>query len=1146
VSLRTGDRLDSTIAPLLLSGATIVANQGPPVVIPTKITLSSGTLGVVMTGTAGAVADSDPPITVFAQNTTTGQSFSTLAGADGSFSVSLSGSTGDSISVFARDSHVFPLQSPPVFIGTLPSSSIAPVAVPITSTMTTDANFHARRLAFDGNQLVAATVGSDNNKLLVFDLAAGSPAWSQTITVPVNTRDVVVKNGVAYVAGSTFYAYDLSVNPAGRAQAADACGDAYSVTVDGTYAYTGSACGDGRIYIYDITNPKVPVLLRNQAMSSGCTYSQLIPYGNYLIGITPDGGDSGSDVMMIDRRDINSLVKVWETKITGFSGLRGSLQGTTLYVASTEGSVAVIDVSVPTLGVLKSVYRGGSSAHGIAAVGSLAFLAADTTGVVGVNATDSAKPAGAGGVATSPQAAWDVVIRGQQGIIAANDRLITFTAAIPPQVNPSKISTSFDGHSVTVQGAPGSILGAAPLTCEVRDDTSSAKVSGVVVAADGSFTATLTAVSGDAVSIVATDGSSVKSAVVQVGAVPFGASAALVPVTAAMANGDTNFRVRHIAIEGTTLASINYPTGGTDSSKLLIFNIAGSAPSLVQAITVPANLRDVAVKNGVAYVTGGALYAYDLSTNPATQLSAAVSCGDSYSVAVDGVYAYTNSGCNDGHIEIYDITNPKVPVRLRNQGTGISGIYTQIIVYGNYLIGITDSGGTSGTDVVIIDRRDINNLVKVSATSIPGIVGFRGAVSGQKLYLAGEGTNTTMAVVDLSNVASPTFVVVPTSGGSRGVAVTGNLAAFGDGSAGVTFFDVTNPSSPRLIGTQNVGGMCWDVLFAGGKLYAAAEQGIAVINGVAAPPIVDLSRITVARGTQATASGSAGAITGAATPITVQVKNTTSNVTGSSVTVAADGSFSATVAGSSGDALSLIATDAVSATNTISLGVVPFGTVVSAPTQANANDSNFRSRRIGVEGNTLVTAADNYIFDSATALVYDLSGGSPAFVQKLTTSGNARAVAVQNGVAYVVSSTALNAFDLSANPAPRVTVGQGCSNAYSIALAGTRAYVGLGNGCGDGRIAVYDLTNPKSPVLSASGVITLPGASGAAYTQLIPYGANQLVGVSTSPAHAVVIIDRTNPTSLTKVAEMSLPANLDLFKARIVGHMLYGVTGLIR
>jgi len=83
-------------------------------------------------------------------------------------------------------------------------------------------------------------------------------------------------------------------------------------------------------------------------------------------------------------------------------------------------------------------------------------------------------------------------------------------------------------------------------------------------------------------------------------------------------------------------------------------------------------------------------------------------------------------------------------------------------------------------------------------------------------------------------------------------------------------------------------------------------------------------------------------------------------------------------------------------------------------------------------------------------------------------------------------------------------------------------------------LAVGTLTNPKSPAVLASGVITLPGVSGAAYTQLIPYGANQLVAVSTSAAHAVVIIDRTNPTSLTKVAETSLPATLDLFKARIV------------
>src|SRR6185436_6977618 len=106
-------------------------------------------------------------------------------------------------------------------------------------------------------------------------------------------------------------------------------------------------------------------------------------------------------------------------------------------------------------------------------------------------------------------------------------------------------------------------------------------------------------------------------------------------ITAAMANGDTGFRARHMAIEGSTLAAISYPEV-FDSNRLLIFNIAGGTPTLTQAISTPNNLRDVAVKGNVAFVASPWMWAYDLSTNPATRVGQLdTGCGDAYSVVVD-------------------------------------------------------------------------------------------------------------------------------------------------------------------------------------------------------------------------------------------------------------------------------------------------------------------------------------------------------------------------------------------------------------------------------------------------------------------------------------------------------------------------------
>ena len=129
---------------------------------------------------------------------------------------------------------------------------------------------------------------------------------------------------------------------------------------------------------------------------------------------------------------------------------------------------------------------------------------------------------------------------------------------------------SFDGHTLTVRGTAGAVLGAAPLTVEVRDTTANTKVSGVTVAADGSFTATLAATAGDAVSVVATDSVPRSSAPVSLGAVPFGSAVTAIQITPATAANDANFRARRLALDGNNLAVSQYPTGLPEPNKIVV------------------------------------------------------------------------------------------------------------------------------------------------------------------------------------------------------------------------------------------------------------------------------------------------------------------------------------------------------------------------------------------------------------------------------------------------------------------------------------------------------------------------------------------------------------------------------------------------
>ncbi len=82
------------------------ANTGPPVVATDALELAPVASGEWrVTGSTGAVADGEPPVIVTVTNTTAGSSASVVAAGDGSFSVTISGSSGDAVQLIALDGH---------------------------------------------------------------------------------------------------------------------------------------------------------------------------------------------------------------------------------------------------------------------------------------------------------------------------------------------------------------------------------------------------------------------------------------------------------------------------------------------------------------------------------------------------------------------------------------------------------------------------------------------------------------------------------------------------------------------------------------------------------------------------------------------------------------------------------------------------------------------------------------------------------------------------------------------------------------------------------------------------------------------------------------------------------------------------------
>ena len=389
-------------------------------------------------------------------------------------------------------------------------------------------------------------------------------------------------------------------------------------------------------------------------------------------------------------------------------------------------------------------------------------------------------------------------------------------------------------------------------------------------------------------------------------------------------------------------------------------------------------------------------------------------------------------------------------------------------------------------------------------------------------------------MVDLSDPAQPvTKMILQTAGDAFGGDGTGSVFAVADGSAGVTFLDVSSPFAPTVLGTQPAGGTVWAAAFGNGALYAVNEQELVVIHNVAAP-VIDRSRITLATTSTTTVSitGAAGSITGVA-PFTINVRNARTNAATGAIAVDADGSFAASLAAVPADPLELTVTDGGGRVSQLSLGPSPFGTTattVAGPAQA-ANDGNFRARRVASDGtNTIVTSG------STTGVTVTLSGravvfrnGSPV---NYAAGGAIRDLTIHNGYAYIAGNdlAALNLVDPNATAYVAPDQGQ---VETTVAVVGSNAFTATAN-YNDARIRVYSIANPAQPTY----VREQSFIGGVTFEKLVPLGTSYLVGISPDGGRDVVLFDVSNPSSIVKLAEVDVP-NFVAFDGVVEGTTVY-------
>jgi hypothetical protein len=405
-----------------------------------------------------------------------------------------------------------------------------------------------------------------------------------------------------------------------------------------------------------------------------------------------------------------------------------------------------------------------------------------------------------------------------------------------PVVDRALISIANDGSgSVAVSGAASAVTGIGPLTFSLKNVATNATTSSAAVASNGSFSASIAALAGHALSLLTGDAGG-RSGALSLGQVPFG-TVTTYPASSVQANNDTTYRARRIAA-GSGYAALSPGStsgynGGTfgSSRRLVTFELATGTSR--NYLSNSGAIRDVAIANGYAFIAADDFESINLAST-AAPFSPPDRTNIETSVTVAGNYAITTTLHNtQGVIRFYDISNPAAPVFVSEPATISNLDWVKVArISATQIAAVTPNRpGGVGHDLVIFDITNPASLVKLGDIDINGATfnAIDVAVDGTTVYVAGADTG--VAIVDISNPNTPVVKsVVNTPGHARGVAVSGtNEIAVADGAGGITFVDTTDRSNPVIKGTQPVPGNSTGVVATGNSVYTASERYFNVI-----------------------------------------------------------------------------------------------------------------------------------------------------------------------------------------------------------------------------------------------------------------------------------------------------------------------------
>ena len=198
-------------------------------------------------------------------------------------------------------------------------------------------------------------------------------------------------------------------------------------------------------------------------------------------------------------------------------------------------------------------------------------------------------------------------------------------------------------------------------------------------------------------------------------------------------------------------------------------------------------------------------------------------------VAIDGDYVYC---ATDAGLEIIDITDLTAPTFLHSIAVGASD---KIVVSGDYAY-----MSVTGKDLCIIDistPASATEETTLDTAEKPADI----AIEGNYAYVAVGASG--FQVIDITDPTSPSISATQATTSADGIAISDDLVAVADGTAGLKLYNISNLGSIVLTDTNLTTGYdASKVQFDGNDLYVAAkDNGIILINVTDATDITKLS-----------------------------------------------------------------------------------------------------------------------------------------------------------------------------------------------------------------------------------------------------------------------------------------------------------------